>query len=215
MHHRRQEDETRNRTRIEVSGGSRPKPQCKSATRDERSSGSHAAPGGQKGFTECVTGHAGIGRRPQRVEDCLIADHAPASACEPPRSGIEHASNHPPVHRGVAACSQAGFYQRSPIQWPGRAADCSREAVPNGSQQFARAGLGRICSQQIADRLKADCHVVAVIAITKDGIQARQVLTVALDACRTTLQICSNISAADVWWWGSPRLPNEPMLRTG
>jgi hypothetical protein len=51
-----------------------------------------------------------------------------------------------------------------------------------------------------------------VIAVPEDGVESRQVVTMALDARRTALQIGPNIGAADASWSSWPCVPNGSAL---
>jgi hypothetical protein len=51
-----------------------------------------------------------------------------------------------------------------------------------------------------------------VIAVPEDGVESRQVVTVALDARPTALQIGPNVGGADAWWSSRPCVPNGTAL---
>jgi hypothetical protein len=46
-----------------------------------------------------------------------------------------------------------------------------------------------------------------VVAIPEDSVQPRQVITMALDAARTAVQIGTNVFSADERRYGQPRGP--------
>jgi hypothetical protein len=52
---------------------------------------------------------------------------------DPSRGSIEHASDLLPVEHRLDAGDQTGLDQSRSVQWPGRATDRGRQAVPNGS----------------------------------------------------------------------------------
>jgi hypothetical protein len=173
--------------------------QGKTASRDERSSRSHSAPGSQEHFTESTTiSHCRVGGWPKRIEDRLVAGHAPTSPRNPSCGSIEHASNLLPVQRRLAACNQTGLDQSRSVQGPGRATDRGRQAVANGSQQLARTRFRRIRIQQVEDCLESDGHVVAMVAISEDSIQSRQVSAMALDCRHTSSEIRAHLRSADL-----------------
>src|SRR5882762_7079379 len=69
--------------------------------------------------------------------------------------------------------------------------------MSDGAQQLAWAGVSRVGGEQIPNRLEPDRHVVAVVAITQDRVQPRQVLMVSVDCCGTPLEVGAQICSSD------------------
>ncbi len=116
-----------------MAGGACAEPQRKTAPRDERSRGAHAAPRGHQCLAGRIAGHGRVGRGSQRVKDGLVADDASATAGEPVCGGVEHARNQRPIQGGRATCHQACLDQGGAIQRARGAADCRGESVSDGA----------------------------------------------------------------------------------
>jgi hypothetical protein len=69
--------------------------------------------------------------------------------------------------------------------------------MPDRSEQLAWAGVTRVGTEQIPNRLEPDRHVVAVIAVTQDRVQAGQVVSVTVDSGGTPLEIGAQICSSD------------------
>jgi len=174
-------------------------PQRKATTRHERAGGTHAAPRRHEHAARRVAGHGCVGGGLQRVQDGLVSDDAASAAREPACGGVEHAADQWPVQRGRSAGYQASFDQSGSVQRAGSSADRRRESVSHGAQQLAGTGLEGMRLEQLADGLKSDGHIVAMIAISEDRVESRQVRPVALDLSRTAHKVRANVFNAHRW----------------
>ena len=164
-------------------------PEGEATSGDERPGGPCAGPrGGDRGAGRgrprpAPNDHVAerLGRRPERVEDRLVADRATSSPREPVGGCDEHRRDGLSVELGCLAGAESSLDERRAVERPGRATDRRHQPVPDGSQQLAGRSLGWQLSQKPLDRPEAGREVVAVIAVAEDCIEPSQIGGVPID----------------------------------
>src|SRR5690242_2022817 len=115
--------------------------QSKAPTRDETSRRSHPMPGCNEHRTWIVACQRGIGGWPKRVQDCLVANHAPSAARQSGGCRIEHTTDQRPIENKLTASHEAGLDQRRSVERSRGATHRGRETVSDRSQELAGTGL--------------------------------------------------------------------------
>jgi nucleoside diphosphate kinase len=81
--------------------------------------------------------------------------------------------------------------------------------MPNGPQQLARTRFERERIQHLTYGLKADRQIVAVVAVSKHGVQSGQVLAMTLDGHRAAIEVRAYLGAVNLTQNASRRMRTE------
>ena len=156
-----------------------------------------------------LTSKRGVRGWPKRVEDCLVADLAASAACQSVGCRIEHTADERPIKNGLTTRHKPRLDQRRSVQRSRSATDRGRETESDGSQKLAWTGFDWERIQDVPNSLKADGHVVAMIAVTENHVQSDQIVAIAFHCPSAAIEIRAYLGAIDLTQRVSRRMRAE------
>ena len=180
--HRSEQEVARDGARIDGPDGAGSEAHREPAAGDQPARGAHPAGSSVDRCREarrqvaarCEGGLVGRDRRSQRVVDRLVADLAAPAPGQRNGGGRQRSTQQDLVDRLGIAHLDARLDQGCAVQGAGRATDRCDEAIAHRAEQRSRCPVGGRTVEQLLDGRHAQEHVVAVIAVTQHGVEARQ-----------------------------------------